>query len=171
MAGEALSGELAIRTELRGWQFDRVLDDRLVVGGTTDLDDFEVGRTLQHPVPDAGWLQDAVACLEHERFTLVLVDQPHPTLGAEDHLEADVVEMDVVGDRAGVRDVDVGGDEAAAESSGDQIAVPHAGPSDDPPRAVVQTVDHQLLGHRWNHDRRIGGDDLDDGAVRRDDVL
>ena len=34
---------------------------------------------------------------------------------------------------------------------------------------VVQTVDHQLLDHRWNHDRRIGRDDVDDGAVRRDD--
>ena len=78
VAGEALSGELAIGTEPRGRQFDRVLDDRLVLGGTTDLDDLEVGRALEHPVPDAGRLQHAVAGLEHERLALVLVDQARP---------------------------------------------------------------------------------------------
>ena len=51
----------------------------------------------------------------------------HPTPVAVDHLEADVVEVHVVGHRPALGDEDVRGDEPTTEATGDQVAVAHAG--------------------------------------------
>ena len=80
-----------------------------------------------------------------------------------------MVEVDVVGHRAGVGDVDVRGDEAPAEPAWDQVAVSHPGAPDDPARFVVEPVDHELLDDGWHLDGWIGTHHVDDGAVRRHD--
>ena len=97
MPDEALSGEAALGQQMgRGKRHDMV-GDGLVDGGAADLDHLEPRRRLQHPVADLRRLQHAVAGLEQEGLPLVLIDEARPALAAIDHLEADLVEMDIVG--------------------------------------------------------------------------
>ena len=115
-----------------------MVGDGLVNGGAADLDHLEPGRGLQHPMADLRRLQHAIAGLEQEGLALILIDEARPALAAIDHLEADLVEMDVVGHRPAFGDADMGGDEAPAEAARNQIAILHAGT----PLAPGRTAGH-----------------------------
>ena len=75
-------------------------------------------------------LQHAVAGDHHERIALVFVDEPDPARLDEDDLEADLVEVHVVGDGTALGDGDVRGDVGTAPTVGEQVAVSHPRPSD-----------------------------------------
>ena len=113
-----------------------------------DLDHLEAGRRFEHTVADLRRLQDAVAGEHHERLPLVLVDETHPARLHEDHLEADLVEVHVVGDGTTIRDRDVRRHEGATPTVGEQVPVPHAGPSDA--RFAVVVGDHERRLSIWH---------------------
>src|SRR4029079_4123245 len=107
-----------------------------------------------------------VAGLEHERWALVLVDDTDPASVAVDHLEADVVEVHIVGDRTAAGDLDMRGDESAALAKREQVAVAHArapfAPAGivDAPAELERPLPHRNIG-RW-----ALVDKLDPRAVR-----
>ena len=78
-----------------------------VLGGQTHLEDLEAVGAAQHTVADGWRLRHKVALLESERLALPLVDDFDPPPQAEDHLEVDPMEVDVVGHLASIRDPDV----------------------------------------------------------------
>ena len=49
---------------------------------------------------DGWWLNDAVACMKDEWFTLIFIHNADPTKTAEDELKEHFVEMHIVGDWA-----------------------------------------------------------------------
>ena len=153
MVDEPLAAERSCRVHRRRRQFEFVVDEGLVLGWARHLDDLEPGRALQDPVADAGRLQHAVPGLHHERWTLVLVDQPHPAADAIDRLEADPVVMDVVGDRTAGRDRDVRRHEAPSLALREQVAVPHAGPPGVP--VVVCGTALERRGNGGHFDRGL----------------
>ena len=99
---ESLSGERPAGTDLTGRQGDLVLDESVVDGRTADLDDFQAGRTAKNTMTDLRRLEHAVAGVQAERITLVLVDDVDPATRAEDQLEADPVEVHVVRNRSAI---------------------------------------------------------------------
>ena len=127
---ERLAVEGPLGTEIGRRQGEVVVDVGGMLGRARHLDHLQPGRALQHTVADAARLQHAVAGLEDERLTLVLVDDAHPTPPAVDDLEADAVVVDVVRHRSGVGDRDVRGDEPASLAAGEEVPVVHRGPSD-----------------------------------------
>src|SRR5579862_2806589 len=133
-------------------------------GRAANLDHLEPGRALQHTMPDPRWLQYAIARLHHERRPLVLVNDAYPAPPTEDHLETDIVEMDIVRDRAAIRDHDMRGDEPAAEPPGDEVAVEHASAA-GAPCGIVDLSQHQLWLQRPQDNREIGIDDLDQRPI------
>ncbi len=134
-----------------------------------DLDHLEPGRAFEHAVADARGLQDAISGAHDEVRSLVLVDHPHPAGAAIDHLEADLVVVHVIGHRAALGDHDMRGDEAPAEAAGDQVAIAHAGAAGSPVGIAPRAADDQGRGEGWHDDRRIGGNQKDTRAVRRDE--
>jgi len=77
----------------------------------------------------------------------------------------------VVGHRTRIRHADVGGDHRAAEAVRHEVAVVHAGATDDPGRAVFQAPDDEGVLHRRHHQRRVRLDETNAGAVRRHDLV
>src|SRR3982751_3207791 len=80
---------------------------------------------LEHPGPDLGRLEHQVAGIHHERLALVLVNDPDPAGANVDHLEADTVEMDPVGNRPALGNADVRSDVAAAHPARDEVPIEH----------------------------------------------
>ena len=65
------------------------------------------------------------------------------------------MEMNHVGDRARFGDADVRGDDGAAQTIGEQLAVMHARPADDPGLAVHEPPDDELVGTLGDDERGI----------------
>ena len=144
--------ELPLGTEMRGGQLHLVIHAGEVLGGNTDLDHLDPCRGLEDPVANLRGLDHAIPGAQHEWRPLVLVDEPHPAAVAEDELEADRMEMDHVGDRARFSNADVGSDDGASQTVGEQVAVVHARAADDPGLGVYEPPDDELV-------RRLGDDE------------
>ena len=109
-------------------------------------------------------LEHAVAGVHDERLALVLVDHLHPPAHAVDHLEADPVEVHVVGDRSAVGDADVRRDEPSTLATRVEVAVLHPR-APDVPLVVVGRAGDDQRGHECGDDeRRVGVDDLDESS-------
>ncbi len=152
---EPLAGEVTIQRWRR--ECHLVVEPRLVHGRARDLDDLQSGGALQDAVADARRLEHTVTRREHERWTLVLVDEPHPSGHAEDQLEANGVVMNLVGHRAGVEDADVGGDEPASLTCRQQVAIEHPRPPRSPARFGHPTELQRRLQWRDDEPRRCSG--------------
>ena len=133
------------------------------------LDDLQAGGALQHTMTYLRRLQHAVTGPHDEGLTLIFVHQAHPAAVAVDHLETDVVEVHVVGHRAGVGNHDVRPDEASALPVGDQIAVAHAGAADGPTCIVCSALQNKRLLDRGQYERRVGVEEFHDRSVRRNE--
>jgi hypothetical protein len=76
-------------------------------------------------MPNFRRLQHAVAGLKNERFALILVDDFHPSGLTKDHLEPDLVIVNVVGNGTAFRNGDMRRDDATSDTIGNQIAIFH----------------------------------------------
>ena len=103
-----------------------MIDAGQVLGGNADLDYLDPCRGLEDPVADLRGLDHAIPGAQHERWPLVLVNEPHPPAVAEDELEPDGMEMDHVGHGARIGDANVRGNDGATQPVGEQVAVVHA---------------------------------------------
>jgi len=171
MPDEALPGEAALRQQMGRGKLHDMVGDGLVNGRAADLDHLEPRRSFEHPVADLRRLQHAIAGLEQEGLPLVLIDEARPALAAIDHLEADLVEMDIVGDRPAVGDADMRGDEAPAEAARDQIAILHAGAPLATGRSTRHAGEHEFLPALRQCQGRVGVDQLDPRPARGDHLV
>ena len=80
-------------------QRHRMIGHRVVDGGTTDLDHFESGRSLQHAMANSRRLQHRIARLHRERRALIFIHHTHPSRLAENHLKTHAVKVNVIGHR------------------------------------------------------------------------
>ena len=137
-----------------------------------NLDHFQAGGGLEHPVADLRGLNETVPGFEAEGRALVLVHEVHPAPVAEDELERRDVVVHIVGDRSRLRDADMRGDDRPAEAPRNEVPVMHAGAADHPRAA------HRALAL---HNQRVAGgrapqagmevSELDAGAVGGVEVL
>ncbi len=167
MAEPLLPTEIAVRVVRWFRKLHLVIREGFMLGGVADLDHFESIRRFEHAMPDERWLQHAIARLHHERWPLVFVEDANPSLVNVDHLEANLVEVHVVRDQTGVRNLDVRSDEGAAEPIRDEVAVAQAGATRVPEGVVVVPTQDERRFRGWYDERWIGVDELDAGPVRR----
>ena len=112
-----------------------------------------------------GWIKQSPA-VRRIGGALILIDHIDPALDAEDQLKPDLVEMHHVRHRAAVRNADMAGDDRAAKTRRDKIAVVHARAADDPRRLIGQAAhDKGVFGRRLDQ-RRVKLLDRHAGAAR-----
>lgn len=129
LAGEAMNEALAFPfpfwTVVRCRQLKVMVNRRDMLRRDTNLNDLQIVARLQHTVADLGWLDDTVTRGQNERIPLVLVHEPHPSMAAEDQLEADGVVVHFVRHRTSVGNADVRGYDGAAQTAGNEVAIMH----------------------------------------------
>ena len=145
-----------------------MIGESLMHRGAADFDHLEAVRGFQHPVTNFRRLQHAIARVQQEGIALILIDQAHPAGHAIDHLEADLVEMDVIGHRSALADADLGGDETPAEPARDQVAILHAGAAEAPGLLAAQAGQHEFLSALRQFDGPLGLDEFRPRTFRTD---
>ena len=105
---------------------------RLVVGGHCYLDDLAAGFALENPVTDLRRLDDPIARLKPKRLALVFVHHLYSAFDTADHLELDLVVMNVVGNLAVEGKTNARNRKLAIEIVTSQIAIQHAGAAHGP---------------------------------------
>ena len=122
---------------------------------TATIDQLASGFAFEDSMADLRRLDHPVARLEPERFTLVLIDDPDPAPDAADHLELDLVVMNIILRLAAAGNANVRGDETPAEPARNQIAVFHASPPHIPCAICgVQAADYESPLRRINRNVR-----------------
>ena len=118
-----------------------MINQRCMLGRTADFHDFKAIRTLQDPVANMWRLQHAISGFHDEWGALVFVNQPDPAFVAINHLEENVVMVNVIRHRAAIGYAYVRCDITATQSSRNKIAVLHAG-STRTPGTVTEHLPH-----------------------------
>ena len=165
---ETLSLEPAIRIGRAVRQLHLVVDGGHMLGRDAYFQNLDIVRGKKHPVAYFRRLDHAVAGMKPEFRTLILIDEVHPPGETEDQLKPHRMVMHHVGHRPAVGNADMAGDDRAAKPVGDQIAVMHAGPADDPWRLVSKPADDVVMPGRRGDHLRITPVDFDPHAIRGD---
>lgn len=159
VTNESLTAPGFLRIDRRRTEIEVVVGTGQVLGRVTDLDDVEVGRTLENSMSNARWLGDALSGAQDEGFTLSFVSEPNPTSLTEDQLEMNLVKMGVIGNGAGLSDPDVRGDDRSALTIRHDVAVLHARSTDVPllePRGRAESGHESRDGHGCDVAGQVG---------------
>ena len=132
-----------------------------------DFDHLDAVAGQQHPVADFRRLNETVARRQPDRAALIFVNHIHPALVAINQLKPDLVKMHHIGHRTPVRNTDMRGNDRPAKPRGDQVAVLHPRPPDNPGRLIGQPPHHKGMLRRRQHQGRVQHINLHPRAIGR----